>query len=157
MVEKNTRRSMQSKRLTVIDCNPMPVELGDSIRATWVEWCRFTLGNSLNFAKHFGCRRLIETNFGIDCPNRFENTGDSQSIYVCGVQWLIKRGAHKALSGKIIKLVGLNFVNSFLNITIFQQLQGNHFNFVCDTHFIQTPDVCRCTSAICTVHLVPFL
>ncbi|MNC76117.1 hypothetical protein D3C75_1277710 [compost metagenome] len=74
MIEQDAGAGKHIKTFTIIDRDPVSVYLGYTIRASWVEGCRFTLRSFLDLAKHLTAGRLIKS------AARLHNTDGLQHI-----------------------------------------------------------------------------
>src|SRR5215510_8094053 len=108
MVEEDAVTREEIVRLTVIDGQPVCIELRRCIWAARPEWCRLSLRDLRNFAVHFGAARLIEASRDLRLAKCLEDPNRPEGGDVAGVFRDVKAHAHVALRGQMIDLVRLD-------------------------------------------------
>src|SRR5438876_6337095 len=73
MVEQDSRASKHVVTLAEVDCDPMAIELGNTVGAAWMKRRLFVLWGLVYFPEHFTARCLIKTNGPADLTHSFEH------------------------------------------------------------------------------------
>ena len=105
MVEENARDGKQVVGLTVIDGDPVPVHLGDAVRAARVEGGGFTLRHFVHLAEHLAGGSLIEARLGADQADSLQQAGHPQSGDFAGENGLVPGGRDEGLRCQVVQLV----------------------------------------------------
>ena len=84
MVEQYAVASIHPVRLTVVDCDPVGIEFGDSIRRARIEGCGFRLRCFDNLSIELGRRGLVEADDFLKATGTdgVEETERPEPIYI---------------------------------------------------------------------------
>ena len=87
MVEQHAIAGVHAIALAVIDSDPVGIELGNSIGATWIKRRGLLLWDLLNQAVELTRAGLVNTGFvgKPQDPNRLQNPQGTQSITIGGI------------------------------------------------------------------------
>src|SRR3954471_20296094 len=101
---------MEAVRLTIVQHDPVSVNLCDSVRAAWVKGGRLSLWNFLHFAVKLRSRRLVEARCLVQAKDadRLEQTQRAQPINIRSVFRSFKAYLNMALGRQIVDLCGLD-------------------------------------------------
>ena len=111
VVEKNPVAGIHAVRFTVVDRDPVGVELGDSIGAAGIEGRRLFLRNFLHKSVQLTCACLIEACFLFESEKTdgLQQAECSNGIDISRVFRCFKADRHMALGSKVVHLIGLDF------------------------------------------------
>ncbi len=132
----------------------MRIQLGHTIGAAGIERRAFNLGNGLHHAKHLRGAGLVKTYLGVDQANGFKQIEAANAGDLRGGGRLIKRHAHKALSGQVVYFGGLHLLHhgdarAQVGQVVFDQIQ---IRAVLDAQLFDSPEVDRTGAAVGAVH-----
>src|SRR6516165_3143639 len=104
---------MHSVGFTIIRGDPEPIEFGDTIRGSRIEWRRLALWDLADITIEFGGGGLIEPRalFQAENTNGFEKAQWTKRISIGGVFRRLKTYLNMALGGEIVDLSWLGFLN----------------------------------------------
>ena len=108
MVEQDTAGSVHSVALTVVNCDPVGVDLGGSIWTARIERCFFALRYGLHQPVHLRAGGLVKTGFGGHLPHRVQQPDRSDGGCIAGELRDIEANPNVALSGQVVDLAGLS-------------------------------------------------
>src|SRR5215217_181834 len=111
VVEKDARGDEQTVTFAVIDRDPVPIELRDTVRRAWVERSPLVLRGLRHLAEHLGRGRLVDMGRWTRKPHRLEQPRDAERGHLAGKHGLLPRGRYKALCREVVDLVGLNLID----------------------------------------------
>lgn len=108
MVKKDTAGSVHSVALSVVDCNPVGVDLGGSIWTAWVKRGFFALRYGLHQSIHLRAGGLVKTSLGGHLPHRIQQAHGADGGCIAGELRDIEANPNVALGGQVVDLVGLS-------------------------------------------------
>src|SRR5215208_5279395 len=111
VVEKDARGDEQTVTFAVIDRDPVPIELRDTVRRAWVERRPFVLRGLRHLAEHLGRGRLIDTGRRAGEPHCLEQPRDAERGHLTRKHRLLPGGRDEALRRQVVDLVGLNLID----------------------------------------------
>lgn len=113
MVKEDAITGIHAIGFSVVNGNPVGVELGHGIRRTWVEGRGFLLGDFLNEPVELRGRGLVEASLLLKAENAdgFEDTQSAECIGVGSVFGFFKADLDVALSGQVVDFVRLGLLN----------------------------------------------
>src|ERR1700688_2564958 len=113
MIEEDAVTCEKAVSLPVVDRNPVGINLSCAIGRTWVKRRGLPLRHLLDLAEHLRSRGLVELRFLLhpQNPDGFQDPQGSEGIGIGRVFGGFERDRHMALSGKVVYLVRLNFLN----------------------------------------------
>ena len=113
VIEEDTVAGVDAVGLTVVDGNPVGVELGDGVGAARVEGGALLLRGFLHQAVEFGGAGLVEAAllFQAEDADGFEYAQGADAVGVGGVFGLFKADRDVALRGEVVDFVGLHLLN----------------------------------------------
>ena len=113
VIEKNAVAAENTVGFTVVDGDPVGVELGDGIGRAWVERRRFFLRGFLDEAVEFGSRGLVKARvlFEPENSDRFEQAQRADTVGVGRIFWRFEGNGHVALGGEVVDFVRANLLN----------------------------------------------
>ena len=89
MVEEDAAAGEHVVTLTVVDRDPVTIDLRDAVGASWIEGGTLPLRNLHDLPKHFAAAGLVETDRGIDQTHRIEHTGHAEGSRFTSEDWLV--------------------------------------------------------------------
>ena len=107
VIEQNAAAGEQPEALTVILCDPVAVQLCNTVGAARIKRRLLVLRDGLHLAEHLRGRCLIEFRLRPDRPDRFEHIRDTERIDLRCRDRLLPARCNKALRREIVHLVRL--------------------------------------------------
>lgn len=106
VVEQDTVAGIHPIRFTIVDCNPVGVQFGNSVRATWVERRCLALGRFDDLAIQFRGRSLVEPHVFLesDGTDGIEKTEGAHAIDIGCILGHLERDLDVRLSAKVVDL-----------------------------------------------------
>ena len=95
MVEEDAATSEHVVALTVVDRDPVTIDLRDTVGATWIEWGALPLWNFHYLPKHLTTAGLIKTDGRIHQAYCIEHTGHTECSRFTSENGLVPGGLDK--------------------------------------------------------------
>ena len=129
VIEQDPVACIHAVRFTVVDDNPVGVELGAAIGRSRVERRSLTLGSLYNLPIKLGCGCLVEFDMFLEStsPDSVEKTEGSQSVNIGSVFSHFKGDLDVLLGAKVVNLCWLDLgkdVNKIGAIAAIMQLES---------------------------------
>ena len=106
MIEEDTGACEHIVALPVVLCDPVSVELGNSVGRSGIEGRCLLLGDLLDLTEHLGCGSLIESGGRIDDPYCLEHIRNTDGIDISRSQGRIPGSCYERLGCEVIYLIG---------------------------------------------------
>src|SRR5690606_23241097 len=139
---------------TVVDGNPVTVNLRHAVRAARVEGRRLALGDLSHLAEHLTARRLVEADRRIDVADRVQQARHAERGDVAREHWLRPRGLHEALRGEVVDLVRLALGQRELQRRLIEHVAWDQMQAVLNV--LDPAEVDRAGAADQPIYLVAF-
>jgi hypothetical protein len=150
VVEEDAARAENIVTFTIVDRDPMGIELGHPIGAARMKRGLFVLGDGLDLAEHFGGGGLIIPDPRIDQANGLQEIERTDTGDFGGGDGLVKGDTDKALRGQIVDLIRFGVPQQAdrggkIGEIVFHQMQ---IRVAIDTQFGYSPEIHRAGASI---------
>src|SRR5205085_1555549 len=117
---------------SVVDGDPVAVDLGDAVGAARVKGSGLMLGHLAHLAKHLRRAGLIEADVRIHDANRVEHPRHAEGRGLPGENRLGPRGLYEALRSQVVQLRGSMLAQNADDRDLVQQVTGRKGDAVLD-------------------------
>jgi len=107
MVKQDARHGKEIIALTIVDRDPVPIDFGDTVRATGIKRRGLLLRHLLHLAEHLAAAGLVKARLRHSHAHGVEHPRDPDGRELGREHGLVPGGRHKRLGSEVIDLIRL--------------------------------------------------